>query len=222
MDITNSMMKDIAIFGAGGFGREIACLINIINQKEPTWTLIGFFDDDPKLKGQMISHFGPCYGGIDALNNYTKELAVVIPIGSPLVVKKIVESIDNDNVYFPNIIHPDFNIKDPESFTIGKGNIIQDGCSVSCNVSVGDFNVFNGGVVFGHDDKVGSFNSFMPAIRVSGEVEIGDANFFGVGSIILQQIKIGNEIRLGAGSVLMAKPKDGKLYVGNPARKIEL
>ena len=24
-------MKDIAIFGAGGFGREVACLINRIN-----------------------------------------------------------------------------------------------------------------------------------------------------------------------------------------------
>jgi sugar O-acyltransferase (sialic acid O-acetyltransferase NeuD family) len=215
-------MKDIAIYGAGGFGREVACLINIINQESPTWKLIGFFDDDPSLKGKMISHFGPCIGGINELNEYSKELAVVVPIGSPSTVKKIIESIRNDKIFFPNIVHPDFVIKDPETFTIGKGNIIQDGCSVSCNVSVGDFNVFNGGVVFGHDVRIGSFNSFMPAIRVSGEVVIGDANFFGVGSIILQQIKIGNEIRLGAGSVLMSKPKDGKLYMGNPARKIEL
>lgn len=215
-------MKDIAIFGAGGFGREVACLINLINKEKPTWNLIGFFDDDPALKGQMVSHYGMCLGGKKELNEYQNELALTIPIGSPLVVRKIAQSITNTNIYFPNIIHPDFVIKDPDTFSIGKGNIIQDGCSVSCNVSIGDFNVLNGGVVFGHDDKVGSYNSFMPAIRVSGEVTIGDANFFGVGSIILQQIKIGNEIRLGAGSVLMSKPKDGKLYVGNPARKIEL
>ena len=217
-------MKDIAIYGAGGFGREIACLIRIINEseKEIKWNLIGFFDDDPALKGQKISHYGICLGGIKELNEYQGELALTISIGSPLVMREIAQKITNHNVYFPNIIHPDFVIKDPETFTIGKGNIIQDGCSASCNVIIGDFNVFNGGVVFGHDDKVGSFNSFMPAIRVSGEVTIGDANFFGVGSIILQQIKIGNEIRLGAGSVLMSKPKDGKLYVGNPARKIEL
>lgn len=215
-------MKDIAIFGAGGFGREVACLINIINKEVPTWNLIGFFDDSPSLKGQMISHHGPCLGGLEELNNYPKELGVVIPIGSPEVVKKIAESITNPNISYPNIIHPDFKIKDPLTFKIGKGNIIQDGCSVSCDVTIGDFNVFNGGVVFGHDDVVGSYNSFMPAIRVSGEVVIGDVNFFGVGSIILQQIKIGNGIRLGAGSVLMTKPKDGKLYMGNPAKKIEL
>ena len=38
-------MRDIAIYGAGGFGREIACLIKEINGVEPTWNLIGFFDD---------------------------------------------------------------------------------------------------------------------------------------------------------------------------------
>ena len=46
--------------------------------------------------------------------------------------------------------------------------------------------------------------------------------FFGVGSIVLQQIKIGNNVRLGAGSVPMTKPKDEHLYMGNPARKIQL
>ena len=40
--------------------------------------------------------------------------------------------------------------------------------------------------------------------------------------IFAQQIKIGNEVRLGAGSVLMSKPKDGKLYIGNPAKIMEL
>ena len=38
-------MKEIAIFGAGGFGREIACIINQINQANHCWKFIGFFDD---------------------------------------------------------------------------------------------------------------------------------------------------------------------------------
>ena len=221
MDIINPDMKDIAIYGAGGFGREIACLIGIINKQQPTWNLVGFFDDNVLLKGQAVSHYGHCIGGLNELNMYERTIALVISIGNPKVVKKIVESITNPNVCYPNIIHPDFIIKDPETFSIGQGNIIQDGCSVSCNVSIGDFNILNGGVVFGHDDNVGSYNAFMPAIRVSGGVTIGDTNFFGVGSIVLQQIKIGNEVRLGAGSVLMSKPKDGKLYIGNPAKIIE-
>lgn len=212
-------MNDIAIFGAGGFGREVACLIKRINDKTPMWNLVGFFDDNPDLKGKMISHYAPCLGGIDELNAYEKELAVTIPIGNPQVVRKMFSSINNNNVYYPNLVMTDLLMADAETFRMGKGNIIQGGCSVSCDVEFGDFNVLNGSIAFGHDAKVGSFNTFMPGTRISGEVQIGDENFFGVGSIVLQQIKIGNNVRLGAGSVMMTKPKDGNLYIGNPAAK---
>lgn len=214
-------MKDIAIYGAGGFGKEVACLIEIINKETPKWNLVGFFDDG-KEKGMKVSHYGNVLGGIAELNEWDTPIDIAIAIGSPTIVQKIAKSVSNPLVNFPNVIHPSFNIVDTESFKIGKGNIIQRNCSVSCDVSIGDFNVFNGAVSMGHDDKIGSFNTFMPGVRVSGEVIVGEGNFFGVGSIVLQQIKIGNHVRLGAGSVLMTKPKDGVLYLGVPAKKTDL
>ena len=37
------MKKDIAIYGAGGFGREVFCLINKLNAaSEGSWNVIGF------------------------------------------------------------------------------------------------------------------------------------------------------------------------------------
>ena len=33
-------MKDIAIIGAGGFGKEVACIINKINEIKPTWKFL--------------------------------------------------------------------------------------------------------------------------------------------------------------------------------------
>lgn len=215
------MTKKIAIYGAGGFGREVACLLNKINEAEPTWELIGFFDDGV-VSGTPISHFGKVIGGIEELNAYPTEISVAITIGNPKVVASIVSKITNPKVDFPNIIAPTVYFSDPETFRIGRGNIIQKHCSFSCDVTIGDFNVMDGADVFGHDDVVGSFNTFMPAMRISGEVTIGDYNFFGVGSIILQQIKVGDEIRLGAGSVLMRKPKKGCLYIGNPAKRVDL
>ena len=214
-------MKQIAIYGAGGFGREVACLLCKINEVEPTWELVGFFDDGIE-KGAQVSHFGKVLGGIDELNTWPTNLSIAITIGSPKIVKTLVSKITNPNILFPNIIAPTVYFADPETFKIGIGNIIQKHCSFSCDVTIGDFNVMDGADVFGHDDVVGSYNTFMPSMRISGEVKIGDGNFFGVGSIILQQIKIGNNVRLGAGSVLMRKPKDGFLYVGNPAKKMDL
>ena len=64
-------MKDIAIYGAGGFGREVACLIRIINESldEPRWKVIGFFDDNPDLKGTK-NEYGTVLGGRDELNKW--------------------------------------------------------------------------------------------------------------------------------------------------------
>ena len=39
-------MKDLIIFGASGFGREVAWLVERINNSSPTWNLLGFIDDD--------------------------------------------------------------------------------------------------------------------------------------------------------------------------------
>lgn len=213
-------MKKIAIFGAGGFGKEVACLINRINEQEPTWELIGFFDDG-KEKGEKISHFGICLGGVQELNVWPEDIAVAVAVGNSLTVHKIVEKITNEHVSFPNLIHPNFALTDPESFKIGRGNIIQGGCAATVDVSLGDFNVLNGSIVLGHDVQIGSFNTLMPAARISGEVKIGNFCFFGVGSIVLQQIKMGDSVRLAAGSVLMTKPKSGFLYLGVPAKKTE-
>lgn len=216
-------MKDIAIFGAGGFGREVACLIRSINEsigvKDEEWHLIGFFDD-VKEKGYK-TEFGEVLGGMDALNDWPTPVAVAIAIGSPRAVKAISGKITNSLVYFPTLIAPDVTFYDRDSVTLGKGNIICSQCLVSLNVSFGDFNIFNNFITVGHDVVIGNYNSIMPAARISGNVSFGDCNFIGVASIILQTIKIGNNTTVGAGSVVMRKTKDGCTYVGNPAKKVE-
>ena len=211
-------LKNIAIYGAGGFGREVACLINKINAVEPTWNLVGFFDDGVE-KDTQISHFGPVLGGMQELNAWQYQINVVVAIGNPNTVKKVVEKIDNANVEFPNLFHPSTDFLDKESFSIGMGNIVQSNCIFSCDVKIGNFNVFNGSVVLGHDVSMGSFNTLMPAVRVSGGVSMGDCNFFGVNSMILQLLKIKDNVRLAAGSVLMTKPKENSLYMGVPAKR---
>lgn len=215
-------MKDIAIYGAGGFGKEVASMIlNKINAIEPTWNIVGFFDDGIEV-GTEISHFGKCLGGLDVVNSWKTPLSIAFAIGSAAVLKKLVSNIDNPNIDYPNLIHPNCDFADLESMKMGRGNVIMKNVTFSCDVTIGDFNQFNSLSALAHDVKVGSFNIFMPLTRVSGETVIGDSNFFGINSIILQQIKIGNETRIGANSVLMTKTKDGSLYMGNPAMRVKM
>ena len=214
-------MKDIVIYGAGGFGREIACLINLINEKSPEWRVIGFLDDDEKLWGTE-NKYGKVLGGLDWINTYNKPIAVAIAVGSPKAVESIANKITNLNVDYPNLYAPSVTFLDKESLRIGKGNIFCSNCFVSCNVTVGDFNLFNGYIPIGHDAEIGNYNVVMPSCNISGGVKLGNTNFLGVQSVVLQYIKIGNNTRIGANSVIMRKTKDGFLYIGNPAKRVEL
>jgi sugar O-acyltransferase (sialic acid O-acetyltransferase NeuD family) len=219
MDIIR--LKKIAIFGAGGFGKEVACIFNKINEIKQSWDLIGFFDDG-LISGTQISHFGKVLGATQELNLWKEEISIVFAIGNPLIIEKIVKDIDNEFVEYPNLIHPDVFLADPVSTKMGKGNVVARGCSFSVDVEVGDFNQFNSISALAHDVRVGSYNVFMPLTRVSGEVKIGKFNAFGIGSFFLQGIKIGNRIKVAPGSVVMTKTKDNCLYMGNPAKRTVL
>lgn len=217
MSDKKNRMKNIAIFGAGGLGKEVASTIDRINRKEPTWNLIGYFDDG-KEKGIPVSHYGKVLGGVKELNEMKEPLCLVIAIGSPKSLHYVRERITNPLISFPNIIFEPFGCADISTFKIGEGNIIQGGCWMSCDVEIGSFNVLNGMIVVGHDTTIGDYNVIMPRSNISGGVKIGNGNLLGVNSIVLQQLRIGNGIHLGPGAVLMTKPKDNCTYIGNPAK----
>lgn len=212
-------MKDIVIYGAGGFGREIVCLINSINKIEKQWNLIGFIDDF--LPAGFKNRFGEVIGNLGLLNSFTDKIGVTISIANPAILKKITSAINNPNIWYPNLIAPDVKFHDPESFSIGLGNIIFFSCRLSCDVSIGNFNVINSLVSLGHDVKIGDRNVINPAVRISGNCTVGNDNFFGLNSIILQGLKIGNETRIGVSSVVIRNTSDRTLYFGNPAQKVK-
>lgn len=212
-------MKDIAIFGAGGFGREIACLINRINKLQPdTWNLIGFFDDDDKVLGSC-NEYGKVLGGMDVLNQWDKPLDLVIAIGNPSVLELLVGKIQNHNISFPNLIDPNVEFMDKEHVEMGKGNVICMRCTISTNVKFGNFNLLNVAVGVGHDASFSSYNVVMPNVNISGGVTIGDSNLFGVKSTVLQYLKVGDRVKIGACSLLMRNAKSDNLYFGIPAER---
>ena len=213
-------MKDIAIYGAGSFGREVACLLKRINSVSPQWNLLGFFDNI--VPAASSNEYGPYLGDLETANKWDSPISLVFAIASPKDVDRYYKSITNPNIDFPNLIAPDVLIVDQDNFSMGKGNIISYGCLFSCNTHIGDFNIFNGFVSVGHDTVIGDCNAIMPSVRVSGGVSIGNRNFFGVNSVVLQQIRIGNDTVIGGSSLVIQKTKDGNTYIGVPAEMLIL
>lgn len=220
LDMQNEKMKDILIYGYGGLGREVACLISKINDQHPRWNVIGYIDDGVPMG--TCCKYGEVIGNIDTLNVWDKPVDVAIAIGSPRYLKEVSQKITNPLVNFPNIVAPNTFYFDESAVQMGVGNIIGFGCRFSCNVAIGNFNVLDGCISLGHDAVVGSYNMLFPEVRISGQTIIGDENYFGSRCFAAQCIKIGNNNRFGAGAFILRKIKDNGLYMGNPAKKVSI
>lgn len=214
-------MIDIAIIGAGGFGREIKCLIEDINnspQQLEKYNIIGFYDDGIEV-GEKI-HDLSVLGTIEELNEYSKPLNIVVAIGTPKIKKRVVESIINKQISFPNIIHPSV-IKSDNNIILGKGNIIAAGCILTCDITIEDFIILNLACTIGHDTILKMYSSFMPSVNISGEVIVEESVYIGTGVKIINQLKIGANSIVGAGAVVSKSLPENCTAVGIPAKPIK-
>lgn len=211
-------MKQIAIIGAGGFGREVKTLIDAINQQDLQFEFIGYFDDGLAI-GSIVNGF-PVLGRVDDLNKYNKPLSISVAIGSPSLKSEIISKIDNSNVSYPSLIHPSAIVADVTN-KIGRGVIITAGCIVTCNVVIKDFVILNLLCTVGHDSQIENYCSFMPSVNISGEVIIREGVFIGTGAKIINQIEIGCETVIGAGAVVSKSIPSNCTAVGIPAKPIK-
>ena len=212
-------MKDIAIFGVGGFGREVLTLIQDINHVEQTWNVVGFFDDGYEVGYE--SHGLKVLGGTKELSEWKTPLAVTIAIGAPRIRKAILENIHNELIEFPTLIHPTAIIGDKDYVKIGKGCIICAYTVVTCDIEVGDFVILNIACTLGHDTVVKDHCAFMPTCNISGECQIDEGVYCGTGVKIINRTSIGANTIVGAGAVVVKPLPANCTAVGAPAKAIK-
>lgn len=212
-------MIDIAIFGAGGFGREVLTLIKDINKVSVKYNILGFFDDGHN-PGETINGY-PILGKLSDLNKWERSLALVIAIGNPETKEKIVKSITNDKIFYPTLIHPSVLIGDRDYVKIGQGCIICAGNIITTNINIGDFVILNLLCTTGHDTVIKDFAAFMPSVNISGEVVVGRGVYCGTGAKIINQVEIGDYSTIGAGAVVAKSIPANCTAVGVPAKPIK-
>ncbi len=212
-------MKNISIFGAGGFGREVKVLIEQINAVTKEWDFIGFWDDDDTLDKTIND--SPLLGGMKQLNQFNEELYIVCAVAEPDVKEKIINKISNPNVKFPVLIHPNAILGDRKYISINEGTIIAAGCIITANIEIGKHVILNLLCTVGHDTIVGSYSSFMPSVNISGEVIIHNNVYVGTGAKIINQLEIGKNTTIGAGAVVSKTLPENCVAVGVPAKPIK-
>lgn len=211
-------MKDIIIIGAGGFGREVKCLIEDINKSLPKkkYNVIGFIDDG--LEKGMDIHDLQVLGGMDYLLALEEKPSLVLGIGTPRTKESIQISLKDYD--FPNIIHPSVDI-DGCNISIGNGCVICKGSILTCDINIGNFVTINLMCSIGHDAVIKNFSSLMPSVNISGEVLIEKNVFIGTGAKVINRLTIGSNTIVGAGAVVSKSLPMNCTAVGIPAKPIE-
>lgn len=213
-------MEDLAIFGVGGFGREVLTLVQDLNRVKAQYNIRGFFDDGHP-KGEMINGY-PTLGGVEDLNAWQTPIALAVAIGTHSIKRKVLDRIVNSNVSFPTLIHPTVLIGDRNYVKIGQGCIICAENILTTNIEIHDFVILNLACTVGHDTVINSYAAFMPSVNISGEVTIGAGVYVGTGVKIINQLEIGPNTIVGAGAVVAKSLPAYCTAVGIPAKVIKV
>lgn len=212
------MRSKIAIFGSGGFGREVLQLIRDVNVSQATWTCVGFIVDSG-FSSQTLVHGLPVLGGIEWLEK-NPDVDIVVAVGSSSTRFKIVRNIrDRCQNNFATLVHPRAWIG--ENVKLGAGSIVCAGALITTDIEISEHVQVNIGATIGHDAQLCEFVTLNPGVNVSGNVTLKEGVEVGTGSVIIPGCVIGGWSIVGAGSVV-TKPIAGNCTaVGAPSRVIK-
>lgn len=211
-------MKDIVIIGAGGFGREIAWLIEEINEVKKEWNIIGFIDDAEEKQNELINGY-KVLGSIDFIKK-RKDIYYVIAIGNSKVREKVAKDISNYNDNIATLIHPSV-IMNKKNNEIGKGVVICAGSVLTVNINLGNFVIVNLDCTIGHDVIIEDFVTIYPSTNISGCCTIGKFSELGTGTQVIQGVNICKHVIVGAGAVVIRDIEKSGTVVGVPARFVK-
>lgn len=209
-------MKKLVIIGVGGFGREVAWLIERINMVQPTWEIIGFVDDDDSLHGSVFGGY-PVLGNCKWLNEQNSNIFAVCAIGSSKIRKRVIQKLGN--VTFATVIDP--KVEMSGRIDMGEGCIICTGTILTVDITLGSHVIINLDCTIGHDAVISDFVTIYPSVNVSGNTILGECVEMGTGCQIIQGIKVGEGTIVGAGSVVVKELPSDCTAVGCPAKPIK-
>lgn len=210
-------MKDIVIIGAGDCGKEVAWLIDDINNVEKKYNVLGYVDDNEDLWGLSINDY-QIIGNSDYINELAKQRSLygIISIQNGRVKKLLASKLVN--VIWETLIHPSVIMS--KHSRVGKGTIIAAGNIISTNADIGDHCLLNLACTIGHDCIIEDYVCIMPGCNFSGYTILKEGCWIGTGVKTVQNKTVESGCIIGAGAVVIKDILEPGTYVGIPTRKL--
>lgn len=214
-------VDQIAIYGAGGFAREIAWLVESCNAARPIYKVVCFIDDHSKLYGSALNGI-PVMSLLEAAKRFP-QAQVVGAIGAPAIRQRVMEKAAASGFKPATLIHP--RVEHSQWVAIGAGSVICAGSILTTNVLLEEQVQINLGCTIGHDVIMGSYTTLAPGVHISGYVHLGKRVYIGTGAVIIngtqdEPLVIGDDAVIGAGACVLRSVPAGVTAVGVPAKSL--
>lgn len=206
--------KTLFIFGAGGFGREVAWLSRQLFDSEIVRYFIvdDNFSEADQVDGVPVRALSSIKHGHDS--------RFVVAIGGCSARRNVADRCRLAGLSATALVHPRAEMS--ANVRIGNGSIICAGSILTTGISLGVHVHINLACTIGHDVNIGDFSTLSPGVHVSGHVHIGRDVFIGTGANIIngsaaEPLVIGDGAVIAAGACVTRSVDPGALMAGVPA-----
>lgn len=216
--MTPNDIRAIAIYGTGGFARELQWLAT--RAATQSQYEVACFVDDSTAVG--ASFMGLPVVNFEALVREATVDGVALGIGNPAVRAALYKKCEQAGFALPVLKDPSAHHAD--SVSIAAGCVICAGTVLTVDIALAEGVQINLNCTVGHDCEIGAYATLSPGVNVSGNVIIGERVFIGTGASIIngtsdEPLCIGNDSVIAAGACVTRDVDSGYLYAGVPATK---
>ncbi len=213
---------EIAIYGAGGFAREVAWLAEDCNSSESPIKIVGFIDDNPSNHGMIVNEI-PVMSLDEVVHNYPNA-KVISAIGSPTAREMTTKKALAAGLEIGQLIHP--RVERSRWIVYGIGTVICAGSILTTNIRIGNHVQINLDCTIGHDAVIDDYATLAPGAHISGCVHLGKRVYVGTGAVVIngslhEPLVVEDDVVIGAGACVTKNVLSGLTVVGVPAKPLQ-
>jgi len=212
--------KKIAVYGAGGFGREVAWLAETSKIDGKGVEVVCYIDDDETINGSILNDIEVL--SLSGAKRKYPDASVVSGIGVPKIREITMQKAAAAGFGFVSLVHAQTEMS--KWIEMGEGTVICVGNILTTNITLGKHVQINLDCTIGHDVKMDDYATLAPGVHVSGCVHIGKRAYIGTGAVISngtqdKPLVIGDDVIVGAGACVTKSLNYGT-WVGVPAKRM--